>query len=120
MQYDEQIVVVLGNHVPQIRQHIPVRTVIGIQLPFARTDVDAVVGLFGKKVDQRTVRNLIRYEQRPKSGLFESRNNTFLLENIIVISRRNGAEQDRHALMGRIALRQHIAERHQAVADPLL
>lgn len=49
MQYDEQVIVVLCDDIPQIRQHIPVRTVVRIELPFARTDVDAVVGFLREK-----------------------------------------------------------------------
>lgn len=104
----------------QIGQHFAVRTIIGIQLPFPRTDIDPSVGFGREVIDQRTVGDLIGDKQSMESSLLKGRNDTLLFVYIVKIERRNGAEQHRNAFMGGITLCQHIAERHQPLTQTLL
>lgn len=73
--------------------------------------IDPLVGLGGEIVDQRAVRNLIRNIQRSEPRLLERGDDALLFEYIVVIFSRNGRKNHGHALMRRVALGQHIAER---------
>ena len=46
VQHDQQVAVALLDDLADTRQHLAVGTVIGIQFPFARRNIDAAFGLF--------------------------------------------------------------------------
>ena len=81
-----------------------------------RADVDHVLGVVGQVVDHRALRRLVGDEPRVESRLVEERRKALTAVQLLVFAGGYGREDQRHALVGGVALGQHVAENHQ-IAD---
>ena len=79
-----------------------------------RTDVEQVLGLPGQFVNHGALRRLVGDEPGLEPGLAEQGRDTLAAIELLVLAGGNGGENHRDALVGRIALGQHVAERDDA------
>ena len=80
-----------------------------------RADIDQVVGVAGQLVDHGALRRLVGDEPRLEARFVEEGRKPFAAVELVVLLGRDGGEDERHALVRGVALRQHVAENHQIV-----
>ncbi len=112
MQYDELLLAPFGKHLSHHRQHGAVLCVGS----FGRflLQKDPLVSLLSEDVDERVVRHLVGDEHGMEARLFEGGYYSLLAVDAVVILRRCGGQQHRHALVGGVRLGEHVREHHQS------
>ena len=80
-----------------------------------RPDVDQVVGVVRQVVDHGALGRLVGDEPRLESRLLEQERQAAAAVELLVFSGRDRREDERHAFVRRIALRQHVAENDQVL-----
>ena len=80
-----------------------------------RADIDQVVGVAGEFVDHGALRRLVGDEPGLETGLVEQRREPLAAVEFGMFVGRNGREDQRHALVRGVALREHVAENDQVI-----
>ena len=80
-----------------------------------RADIDQVVGVAGEFVDHGALRRLVGDEPSLETGLVEQRREPLAAVEFGMFVGRNGREDQRHALVRGVALREHVAENDQVI-----